>query len=187
MANMVCPWWLGYLLVSPVRRIWQDPKTILRPFVTDGMLVLEPGAGMGFFTLEIARLVGARGRVVVVDVQKKMLAALERRARGAGLAGRIEARLVDGANLGVDDLTGTVDFILAFAMIHELPDAARFLAAAHRALRPGCKLLVAEPRGHVKEGDFRRLMETAKRAGLLITEGPAIARSWTAVLARIQS
>jgi ubiquinone/menaquinone biosynthesis C-methylase UbiE len=47
------------------------------------MTVLEPGPGMGAFTLELARLVGSSGRVVAVDVQSKMLDGLKRRAKRA--------------------------------------------------------------------------------------------------------
>jgi hypothetical protein len=48
MAHSVCPWWLGYFLAGPLRRLWQDPEGILRPFVSEGMTVVEPGCGMGF-------------------------------------------------------------------------------------------------------------------------------------------
>ena len=58
MAPRVCPWWIGWLLASPVRKLMQDPARILAPWVRDGMTVLEPGPGMGFFTLELARRVG---------------------------------------------------------------------------------------------------------------------------------
>ena len=51
MAERVCPWWLGYLLASPMRRWLEDPVDILAPYVHEGMTVLEPGPGMGFFTL----------------------------------------------------------------------------------------------------------------------------------------
>ena len=40
-----CPWWLGYLLLAPMRRISQPPARILGPFVRPGMLVVEPGCG----------------------------------------------------------------------------------------------------------------------------------------------
>lgn len=63
MSKRVCPWWLGYLLASPLRRLMVDPKKLLAPYVHEGMTVLEPGRGMGFFTLELARLVDASGRV----------------------------------------------------------------------------------------------------------------------------
>ena len=59
----VCPWWIGYLLASPIRRIFQNPEEILSPFIRFGMAVLEPGPGMGFFTIPLARMVGRRLRV----------------------------------------------------------------------------------------------------------------------------
>lgn len=90
------------------------------------MTVLEPGPGMGFFTLELARLVGPSGRVIPVDIQPKMLARLKRRAANAGVASRIEARVTSNESMGIADLRNSVDFTLAFAVVHELPDAARF-------------------------------------------------------------
>jgi protein-L-isoaspartate O-methyltransferase len=64
----VCPWWVGYLLVSPLRRFFQDPGEVLGPHVREGMTVLEIGPGMGYFSLPLARLVGKEGRVLCVDV-----------------------------------------------------------------------------------------------------------------------
>ena len=78
MSHKVCPWWIGYFLASPLRRLVHNPATILRPFVSEGMTVVEPGPGMGFFTMELARLVGRPGRVVAIDVQPKMLVELRR-------------------------------------------------------------------------------------------------------------
>lgn len=67
----VCPWWLGYLLLIPFRRLTQNPQKILIPFVREGMTVLEVGPGMGYFTLTLARLVGATGKVICVNVDRK--------------------------------------------------------------------------------------------------------------------
>jgi hypothetical protein len=72
MAHRVCPWWLGYFLASPVRRLWQDPAGILSPFVSEGMTVVEPGSGMGFFTIDL-RVSWPSGRVVASDLQPRML------------------------------------------------------------------------------------------------------------------
>jgi SAM-dependent methyltransferase len=88
-----CPWWVGYLIANPIRKLWQGPALILQPYIQPGMIVLEPGPGMGFFTLEIAKLVGFSGRVVAMDVEPRMIERLERRARKAGLLDRIDARL----------------------------------------------------------------------------------------------
>ncbi len=76
MSHRVCPWWIGYLLASPIRRWLQDPRPIVGPYVSEGMTVLELGPGMGFFTLEIARRVGPQGRVIAVELQPRLLFSL---------------------------------------------------------------------------------------------------------------
>ncbi len=185
MAEHVCPWWIGYLLALPVRKLFQDPRTILSPYVRPGMIVLEPGPGMGFFTLELARLVGPEGRVIAVDIQPKMLSALERRARRAGVAERIDTRVAGAATLGIDDLAGSVDFALAFAMVHELPDEAAFFEEVARALKPGGTLLLSEPSGHVDDAHFSGELAQADRVGLEVRERPAIRKSASALLRKV--
>jgi ubiquinone/menaquinone biosynthesis C-methylase UbiE len=182
MAKRVCPWWIGYLLLSPLRRLGQDPAKILAPYVREGMTVFEPGAGMGYFTLELARRVGPSGRVVVVDIQPKMLAGLKRRAARRGLLERIDARLAQPESLGLADLTGTVDFALAFAMVHEMPDVAHFFVETACALKPGASVLLAEPSGHVKEAEFENELRAAAAAGLQLADRPSVRRSHAALL-----
>ena len=180
----MCPWWLGWSLVVPIRRWWQDPRTILSPYVRPGMTVLEPGPGMGFFTLDLARLVGPAGRVVAVDVQPRMLEALRRRASRAGMEDRIDARLADGASMAIDDLKEAVDFVLAFAVVHELPDVSSFFDQVADALKPGGRLLIAEPRLHVAERDFAATLAAAERAGLREQDRPAVRGCRSIVLGR---
>ncbi len=184
MAHRVCPWWLGYLLACPVRRWIHDPTTIVGPFVSAGMTVLEPGPGMGFFTLELARRVGPNGRVLAIDVQPKMIEALARRAKQAGLADRIDARLTRGDRLGIEDCAGTVDFALAFAMVHEVPNSAALFTDIRNALKSGGKLLFAEPKGHVPLPAFESSCKLATDSGFALESRPAIRRSHAAVLIR---
>lgn len=183
MSSHVCPWWLGPLLASPLRRLLQDPGRILAPHVRPGMTVLEPGPGMGFFTLELARRVGPGGRVVAVDVQPRMLAGLARRARRAGLDGRIEARPAPASRMPIEDLAGKVDFALVFAVVHELPEAGLFFAELRSALAPEGRVLFAEPSGHVGEAAFAAELEAARRAGLRAAPAARVVRSRTALLA----
>jgi len=185
MSNRVCPWWLGYFLVSPIRRWGQgDPAELLKPYVREGMTVLEPGPGMGFFTIPLARLVGSAGRVVAVDLQPKMIASLMRRAAKANVADRIEARVTSAETLGVEDLAGKVDFILAFAMVHELPDAQRFFSEVGRATKPGASLLLAEPRGHVSDAKFEAELAAAAAAQFEVSARLVIRRSRAALLVK---
>ena len=183
MSTHTCPWWLGYLLVTPLRRLTEDPAKILGPYVREGMTVLEPGPAMGFFTLELARLVGPGGRVVAVDLQEKMLATLRRRAQKAGLSDRIETRCCSDDNLGVGDLTGQVDFVLLFHMLHEVADKDSFLRAVQAALKPGGVALFVEPRGHVLDAAFQASVQRATDLGFEIAE-PAQERKLRVVLRR---
>lgn len=174
MENHICPWWCGYVLASPVRRLFQNPERIVAPYVAPDMNVLEVGPGMGFFTLPMARQVGERGKIVCVDVQEKMLASLRRRAVKAGLSQRVETRVCPPTSLGIGDLAGTVDFILAFAVMHELPDAGKAVGEMHRALKPAGTLLISEPKGHVVPSDFAHTVSSACSIGFTVVETPAI-------------
>ena len=180
--HRVCPWWLGYLLASPLRRLMHDPAKILAPYVHLGMTVLEPGPGMGFFTLQLARMVGASGHVVVVDIQPRMLDGLKRRAAKAGLLDRLDARLAQPHSMGLSDLAGTVDFALAFAVVHEMPDAGSLFAEVSQVLKPGAHLLLAEPSGHVSAAQFEAELTVAAQAGLEPEARPSIRRSRVALL-----
>ncbi len=159
----------------------QDPASILAPYLRDGMTVLEPGPGMGFFTLVAARLVGPAGRVVAVDIQPKMLAALKRRAGKARLLDRIDIRLAQPESMPLEDLDGAADFVLAFAMVHELPDQARFFAQVAAALKPGASLLLVEPAGHVKPPMFDAELKLAADTGLVLDGRPSIRRTRAAL------
>ncbi len=181
--HRVCPWWMGYLLASPIRKWSQDPVRILAPYVRPGMTVLEPGPGMGFFTLDIARMVGPSGRVVAPDVQPRMIESLKRRARKAGLLDRIDARVVSPGSMELNGLGGAVDFVFAFAVVHELPSAASFAEAA-RAMKPGAHLLLAEPAGHVDSAEFAEEIAAAATYGLKVVDRPTLKRSVTALLAK---
>lgn len=184
MAEDLCPVWVGHLLVSPLRKLFQNPRKILAPFVRPGMTTLDIGPGMGFFSLPMAELAGEAGRTVCVDLQPGMLRALEKRAAKAGLAGRIETRACSTDSLKLDDLAGRVDFALAFAVVHEIPDQPRLFRELAATLTVEGVILVSEPSGHVSAEDFARSLDTATAAGLRVVERPTIPGGRSASLAR---
>ena len=169
MANRVCPPWLGYLLLlNPFRKWLENPDQILGSFIQEGMTVLEPGCGMGYFTLPLARMVGGQGRVIALDIQQEMLSVLSRRARKAGLLDRIELRRIQPNSLGIEDLSEKVHFVAALHMVHEVPNQAFFMTDVWKALKPGGKLFIIEPKGHVSQNEFEHMITTAKKLGFLI-------------------
>jgi SAM-dependent methyltransferase len=183
--SKVCPVWVGYVLASPLRRVFHNPYAILSPHVREGMTVLDAGCAMGFFSLPLARLVGPSGRVICVDLQKGMIRGLEQRAERAGLIGRLEGRLCSPNNLGVDDLDGKVDFALAFACVHEAPDSAGILGQLAKSLKIGGRCLLAEPRGHVTTSAFEKTVALAEAQSLVATARPEIIRCRAAQLEKM--
>jgi ubiquinone/menaquinone biosynthesis C-methylase UbiE len=178
----VCPWWLGYLLASPVRKLIHDPIKILSPFVKNGMVAVDIGSGMGHFSIPTATLVGRDGKVICVDLQPKMLASLRKRARKAGVLERIEIRHASPNSLQLGDVAGTADFVLAFAVVHEVPDQARLFSEIYAILKPGGQLLISEPNGHVTEEKFAATKAIAESNGFETVAIPEIRRSYSALL-----
>lgn len=163
MAPHVCPWWVGYFLINPLRKLFENPYKILSPYVGQCMTVMDIGCGMGFFTLEMARLVGPDGLVIGVDLEERMLKALEKRAARLGLAARIRPYRCDSHNLGEHP---PVDFVLACYVAHEVPDRSSFFSQISAFLKPGGKLLLAEPKLHVSKSEFEAIVEDALAASL---------------------
>ena len=178
----VCPWWIGYFLISPLRRLWQNPGEIIAPYVKEGMTVLDIGPGMGYFSLEMAWRVGARGRVICADIQRKMLDVLKKRAAKAGLEGRITGVVASNDSLGLDTYKGSADFALLFAVVHEVPDQAGLFRQLYHAMKPGGVILLSEPKGHVTDQDFLKTIELAKAAGFAAGDSPDIKHGLSRIL-----
>ena len=178
----VCPAWAGPLLCCPLRRLFERPETLLGDHVRPGMTVLEPGCGMGYFTLPIARMTGPAGKVLAVDLQPKMIEGLTRRARRAGLLDRIEAVACADGDLGLAARPGIVDLAVVIHVLHEVRDRQRFLEQVYAALRPGGRLLLLEPKGHVSRETLDAELALAERAGFRPAGEPLYRRSHGALL-----
>jgi ubiquinone/menaquinone biosynthesis C-methylase UbiE len=173
-VGRVCPWWLGYLLASPVRKLAHHPDKILSPYIARDMVAVDIGCGMGYFSIPMAALVGPKGKVVCVDLQVRMLASLQKRARKNGVLERIEISQAGTHSLNLQARSGTADFVLAFAVVHEIPDHDRLFSEIAAVLKRGGKLLVSEPKGHVTEPMFTATRSMAQAHGLDISATPKI-------------
>ena len=182
MAEHICPVWVGYLLSSPIRKLFQNPRKMLEPYVNKGMTVVDVGCAMGFFSLPLAEMVGPNGKVICVDMQERMIRSLEKRARKAGLSGRIKTIVCHDDSLDLDDIKEKIDFALACAVVHEVSDAVRFFSEIHKAMKPTGRLLVAEPKGHISEKDFETTISIAEQNGFTAMDTPQIKHSRTVLL-----
>jgi ubiquinone/menaquinone biosynthesis C-methylase UbiE len=169
-------------MASPLRRLIENPEKLLGPWVEPGMTVLDVGCATGFFSLPLARMTGEKGRVLCVDVEPRMMKGLVRRATKAGLIDRIEPILCGEDDLGLSGREGTVDLAVAIHTLHELPDVEHGLRQIAAALKPGGRLLVIEPRGHVSQATWDYEVETARHLGFTVKQGLDLRRRYAALL-----
>ncbi len=179
--NRVCPWWLAYSFDNPFRRLLHDPRDIVGPFIREGMTVADIGCGLGYFSIAMAKMVGAGGRVIAVDLQQKMLDRMGRRAEKERVASRIHPILVEEDEIGIKE---PLDFVLAFWMVHEVPDIPRFFSGIAAVLKETGRVLIAEPRMHVSRRLFEETVRYARDAGFEISGSPRIRISRAVVLSK---
>ena len=181
----VCPWWMGYMLLIPIRTFSHNSKKMLGPFLKPGMTAIDYGSAMGYFSLPMAHMVGATGKVICFDIQPKMFKKLHNRAKKAGLDEIIETKLISGSPTDFEGMEQKADFALLFAVAHEVPDQKQLFADLHRMLKPGAFLYFAEPPGHVKQEEFIQSVLFAEKAGFRL-QGPAnISKTHSALLEKI--
>lgn len=178
--NRVCPVSLARSLDNRIRRLVQNPETILSPYATKGMTALDVGCGPGFFSTALAGLVGDSGRVIAADLQEGMLDKLRNKITGTELEKRIQLHLCKPDRIGLQE---QADFILSFYMVHEVPDKAGFFKELFSILKPGGQFLLVEPKlFHVSRKAFGETLETAAAAGFQQAKGPKVRFSWSAIL-----
>jgi ubiquinone/menaquinone biosynthesis C-methylase UbiE len=135
-----CPYALAWLVDNPLRRRYTE-SVLDRIGVQSGERVLELGPGPGAFTVRAARRAEPGGTLVAVDIQPKMIAAVEKRVKEAGLT-NVETHVASAYELPLED--ESVDRAFLVTVLPEIPDRQRALAELRRVLKPGGVLSVTE-------------------------------------------
>jgi len=169
MSPHVCPHTISFFLDNWFRKIIQHPKRITGPYIKTGDTVIDMGCGPGFFSIEMAKMVGPQGKVIAVDLQEKMLGHVKRKALKNDMTGRMEFHQCPQDRIG---LNVKADFILAYYMVHETPSIASFFKETAAMLKDGGRMLVVEPRMHVNKAMFGETLEEGEKAGLKVDGFP---------------
>ena len=177
----ICPVEKAGSLDTWIRKRLQNPRRILAPYITKGMTVLDFGCGPGFFTIEIAKIVGNSGQVYAVDLQEGMLRILEKKIRNSEIQHIVTLHQNDANSIGISE---KVDFVLVFYVLHELPDQDRFFEELSDIVNPGGQVLIVEPPFHTAKYVFDEFIQSAEVYRFESVKGPKLLFNRTAILVR---
>jgi ubiquinone/menaquinone biosynthesis C-methylase UbiE len=164
-----------------LRKLFQNPEKILKPYIKIDMNVLDVGCGPGFFTIEISKLLNGSGKVIAADLQEGMLLKIKDKKEKLKL-NNIQVHKTKKNTLNLDE---KVDFILVFYMLHEVPNQKIFLEELKELLNKNGKILISEPKGHVNEKNFEKSEQIMTESGFKIIERPKIFFSRSVLLENI--
>jgi ubiquinone/menaquinone biosynthesis C-methylase UbiE len=169
-------WWRRHPSACPYsQRFWVEAP---HPFITRARLrevlapapgerVLEVGPGTGYYSLPVARLLGARGRLDVLDVQQEMLDHTFRRAASEGIQ-NISGELGDAREMPYAD--DSFDAAYLVTVLGEIPDQTAALRQLRRVVKPGGRIVVGELFGDPHMVTHRALRDRAAEAGLAVED-----------------
>jgi ubiquinone/menaquinone biosynthesis C-methylase UbiE len=129
-------------LGNPERDQTVKPDLLVREMgLQPGMTVADIGTGVGFMLPYLSKAVGPGGHVIAEDIFDDFLAAANQKAAQAGLA---NVTFVKGTETDPHLPEGSLDMALALDVYHHFDYPEKMLAAIHRALKDGGKLIVVE-------------------------------------------
>jgi SAM-dependent methyltransferase len=137
--------------------------------VSEGMRVLDLGAGMADQSIAAARRVGPSGSVLATDRDPAMLEGAREAIAKAGLT-NVETRVMDAQAIDVEP--ASFDAVIARLMLMLLPEPAKLLAGAHAALKPGRGLGAVVFAAAERNAFLAVPLEIARRVGGLPAPGP---------------
>ena len=111
--------------------------------INKGSAVADVGAGVGYFSLRLAKRVGQEGKVYANDIQPKMLALLKENAERAGLT---NIELVQGTETDPHLPANTIDLVLLVDVYHEFSNPTEMLDGIRSSLKPDGRLVLLEYR-----------------------------------------
>ncbi len=150
----------------------QKPDEVLKLMnVKPGQVIVDIGAGSGYFTRRFAAAAGPTGKAIGVEIDSAMVRSLNADARRLNLA-NYEARLVppDDPMLAAN----SVDVIFLCDTYHHVNDRVAYFAKVRQALKPGGRLVILDFVRTKDNADHSIVKEEAvdelRRAGFRLTK-----------------
>ena len=133
---------------DPDRYTWQYPERVVKALkLESGMQVADLGSGTGYFTFRLAEAVGDTGKVYAVDIDKEMIASVDKQAVQKQAENVQTVLAVEHDPLIPDK----VDIIFSVNAYHHLKDRTAYFKNAARYLKPDGRVAIID----FREGAFR--------------------------------
>ncbi|PJA80351.1 MAG: hypothetical protein CO149_01165, partial [Nitrospirae bacterium CG_4_9_14_3_um_filter_51_5] len=130
-------------LERPERDQYQQPEKVIEALnLNPGMVVVDLGAGSGYFTRRLAEVVGDKGQVIAIDVEQKMLNYNRRELEKLGLANRV--RFILAKSEGPTFSGNNADIVFLCDVYHHLEDHVEYLANTKPALSPNGRVVIID-------------------------------------------
>jgi ubiquinone/menaquinone biosynthesis C-methylase UbiE len=144
-VDFPAPTWTGPYFDSKLRRKVQSSEVLLqRSGVKKGMKIMDLGCGSGAFTTSAARKVGEEGRVYALDVQKGMLAQVEKKLSKPENQDIKNVELVHASAEELPLDNESLDLVFMVGVLGEIPDQKKAMKEIKRVLKPGGRLAITE-------------------------------------------
>ena len=157
----VCPLFMAGALDSKFRRLFHNPRKILKPYIKKESVALDIGCGPGVFSIEIAKLLEGTGKVIAVDMQEGMLEIIKKKVKGTPLENNIVLHKCSPEKIDVKE---NVDFVLMFYMVHEVPSKENLFDEVLPLINKNGLLMIVEPK-LVSEKEFNRITNSIIEKG----------------------
>jgi len=160
----VCPSWLSFILYNPVRKKFTArSKALDESCITRESVVLEIGAGNGFFTEALAELAK---KVIAVELQQGMVRKLKKRVQRFGDVVEIVMEDIASAVLPHD----MADVCLLYYSFHEITRQEEAAANIARTVKRGGVLSIYEPSVEVNRIDMETTVSRFQSLGFSLEE-----------------
>lgn len=147
---------------TPFRMLFERRNRFDR-YIREGNTVVDIGAGSGYYSLHIARILGNTGTVYAVDSSEKMIRLLERKAASQGLT---NLKCIVSSASRLDSIKdGTADFVISNLTLCCMTQHSAAMDEMLRIMKPGSLAYFSvtalhrrsDPRG-VSAEEFARLI-----------------------------
>lgn len=129
-------------LDSPERlKILPPREILLLTGLKPGQVMVDVGAGTGFFTFPAASIVGMEGGIIATDISEDMLAMIRSRMNDEN---RDIIRTIHPDLNGSDEFNNTVDYLLMSTVLHETENPLKMLKDQYRVIKPGGRSVIVE-------------------------------------------